>query len=151
MKVTGYFLNILSGKNEYKKEDLFPDSKMKELISHIPPQKLEDKGKQLFEAFMEQGENGFENHKAAFIDFYRIFSFYLKDNQTGTVKSLEYRKGYMKLAENLKVPCDLVIGVLKGMMTYFKSKAVSVKHSTCKGEENLFSEYEITWMVSNVR
>ena len=69
----------------------------------------------------------------------------------GIIKVLDFRRGSIRIEENLALPCEIVEGVIKELLKKSNSKATTVKHQKCKKEGSKFCEYQITWMISNVR
>jgi hypothetical protein len=150
MLVKGDFLNTLLPQKKYKDDDFYPEEEMEPILTSLSPVEQHQKGLEIFKRFIRTAPEGFQSIQHAFVDFYRIFSHYLKGEGIGMVRALQFRPGIMSIGQNLNLPCDLVQGVLRGMMDYFNARGVSIRHNICRKEGAPLCEYNVTWMTSNV-
>ena len=150
MQVKGSLLKILQPESQFDENQFYTEKELEEELKNKKPFVLEENGIEIFKNFIRISSVGFENFQDSFVSLYKVFYHYLKGEGVGIIKSIEYRSGFMKIAENVPLPCDLTLGILKGMMKFLKAKSVLVKHKSCQKEGFKFCEYEVNWMVSNV-
>ena len=150
MKVRGQFLIFLGSKAQINPDEFYTKDKFSKLLDKYPKKDYEALGKKLFDYFMSKNPDYFEQIKDAFVDFHKIFHYYLREERIGIINALEFRPGLMRFSENLNIPCGITFGVLKALMRHFKVRSLTFKHTKCRLDGEETCDYQVNWMVKNV-
>lgn len=150
MKVLGEFIKIIKADASYKDGELYSEKELEAALGQAGYDELLGKGVDVFKAFIAKNPDGFADLKSGFVDLYRVFTHFLKEERTGLLKGIEFRNGYMKMSSNLPLPCALIEGVIKGMLLHLKTKGASIKHTKCRTNGFKNCEFEINWMITHV-
>jgi len=150
MKAAGMLMKILDPEGGYDASMLYDEPVFKAALGKISPAKYKELGEKILNAFLADHPAGFEDLKTCFADLYRIFTFFLKEEGIGILKSLEFRKGFMKLSDNLILPCAVTQSAIAALLKKMGLKGVHVKETRCKLDGFKFCEYQAVWISSNV-
>lgn len=150
MKVTGTLLKILQKDFSGKDEELYPVEELKKALTGLTYPVLIEKSAQMFDLFLQNNSFPLDDLRTCFLGLHKVFSYYLKEDGIGIIKTLDFRRGSIKIAENVALPCEIMEGIIKALLKKTNSRATTVKHQKCKKDGMKFCEYQVTWMVSNV-
>ena len=151
MKATGRFLKLLKPEGSYEAEQLYSADELNQILSEFNYHTKLQKGHEIFEDFLKNNPFHLDDLRNCFLNLHKVFNFYLKEDGVGIIKALDFRRGSIKIEENIALPCDIMEGVIKELLKKTHSRATTVKHLKCRKDGAKFCEYQITWMISNVR
>lgn len=152
MKVTGALMKILipHKAQEYQDAQLYDEGILKEGLKAILPQNYPVLAEQIVARFLEDHPEIFPDLQTCFSNLYRVFSYFLKEEGMGIFKSIELRNGFMRLADNIALPCDLTQAVVVAVLKSLGLRGVRIKETLCQLDNSKFCEYQAVWLSSNV-
>lgn len=151
MKVTGRLLKILKPESSFEPAELYPEEELQKALGELNYPARVQKGQEIFEDFLKENTFHLDDLRNCFLNLHKVFHYYLKEDGIGIVKALDFRRGSIRIEENISLPCEIVESVIKTLLKKTNSKAITVKHGKCRKDNLKFCEYQITWMISNVK